>query len=239
MLKKKELMQPSALQQIAAIEHSVIVAPYANNEKFVTVIARELSYVQIKSCGDFSLIETFQDKLLKNDKKETTFHEMVEYSELMHNVVKLSLLNPTYDQIINQILKYDNIDNIDKQLKDIKEMFLKLRKDHPEEKDEAEALQNEYARIELQYKYVLPDNFLNYIFCFALGIDSSDIKLVSEDMLYNAAVKAKFGNCNPCDRMPGMFSEFNKEDINERAWTIYFNRQEELKNSTPNKHGAK
>lgn len=245
MSKKKELLRPSALQQIAAIKHPAIVAPFGidpgtGNDKLITIIARELSFVQIKSCGNFSLIETFQDKLIKKEKekKELSLNDIVEYSELMHNLARLSLLSPTYDEIINTLLKYDNIDNIDEQLKEVKELFLKIKKDK-ERKEEAIALQEEYARIELQYKYVLPANFLNYIFCFALKIDSTDIKLVSEDMLYDAAAKASLGHDNPADHMPGMFSEFNYEDINDRGWAIYFNKKKEMEETNKQRTGAK
>lgn len=237
MRKKKVISEPSALQRADSLEHPVIIAPFGKG--FIPVVARELSFVQIKSCGEFSLIETFQERIEKKDQKELSFHQIVEYSELMHNVVRLSLLSPSCDDIIKTVLKYDNIDNIDKQLSDIKEMFLKMKKESPDKKDELEALQNEYARIELQYKYVLPDNFLNYMFCFALGIDSSDIKKVSEDMLYSAAVKAKLGNDNPADHMSGDFTDFNKEDINDRAWVIYFDKEKEKRENEKLKNGAK
>lgn len=238
MPKKKELKRPSALQQIASISTPAIIAPFGTNPKtgedrLVTVIARELSFVQIKACGNFSLIETFTDKIYK-DKKQPSMHEMVEYSELLHKVVSSSLLNPSYDDIINTILKYDNIDNIDQQLKDIKVMFDEIKKD-PEMKNKAVALQEEYAIIELQYKYVLPANFLNYIFAFALQTESSDIKLVSEEMLEEAAAKAALGHDNPADHMPGMFTEHNYEDINDRSWTAHYNKKKEMEEKAKNK----
>jgi len=56
---------------------------------------------------------------------------------------------------------------------------------------------------------------------FALQQDNSDIKDVSEDMLFSAAIKATKGHDNPADHLPGNFTDFNREDINDRAWSIY------------------
>lgn len=219
LLKKKEINPPSELKQMEASLYPAICAPF--NGRKIWIIARELNFVQIKSCGDFSLIETIQDNINNKDKKPT-LDDMVKYSEIQHNVVKESLLNPKYDDIIKMILKYDDID-LQKQLNNIQRLFDKLP-DKIENKKEKNELKEKYALLELKYRYILPADFLGFVFSFALKIDSSDIKKVSEEMLYNAAIKAKLGNDNPADHLTGDFTKFNIEDINERGWDVYFKK---------------
>ena len=203
-------------------DHPAIYAPY--NGRGLWVIARILRYSEIKLCGDFSLIETSQDKINKQNKKYS-IEDVERYTEIRHNVVKLSMLSPKYDDLINTCLKYDNIDNIDDQLLNIE---IKLKElESSGEKCDIIKLRNEYARLELQYKYVLPDDFISFIFAFALRLDESDIKLVSEKMLYDAAVTAKLGNDNPANHIEGTFFKRDIEDFNDRSWVEFFDREKE------------
>lgn len=230
------LNTPSAIKQMEYSSFPAIAAPF--NGKIIWIIARELNYVQIKSCGDFSLIETMQDKINNKElNKKLSFDDMVKYSELQHKIVSKSLLNPSYDQIINMLNKYDDSDNIDEQLKNIKNLFDEAKKDKNSNKKEMKLLKEEYAMIELQYRFILPADFLSFIFSYALKINDSDINLVSEEMLYNAAVKAKLGKDNPSDHLSGNFTKFNLEDINDRAWNIYYEKHKDNVNK-PKKRRA-
>jgi len=79
----------------------------------------------------------------------------------------------------------------------------------------------------MDYEFLLPADFVSYIVSYALKVDESDIKLISEDMLFEAADMAKRGHDNPADHMQGNFTDFNREDINKRAWVVYFQRMKE------------
>lgn len=206
---------PSTLQQMEDSIHKAIWIPF--NGKKVWVIARRLEYVDIQSCGDFSLIETLQDKINKRERKVATFDETVSYLEVQHACIRLSLENPNYDEVIDRILKYENVENVQDRLDEIREKFLTM-----EDLEEKSKLQEEYAMIELRYKYVLPADFLGHMYAYAVSLDNSDITKVSEDMLYKAALHAKLGNTFPT--IGGRFTDFNKADIISKAWTIYYDR---------------
>jgi hypothetical protein len=235
MAKKKVVSAPSALQRMDASINEAVSAPF--NGAIITVIARRLNTVQIKSCGDFSLIETFQDKINNNlqKNKKLSYNDIVKTVEMQHSIIKESLLNPTYDEIIKVINKYDDFDNIDQQLKDIKEKFDQLIKIKADQK-KIKNLQDEYAFLELRAKYVLPADFVSYMFSFAMSIDLSDIKKVNEDMLYNAACLAKLGHDNPSDHLSGAFTDYNKQDIDNRAWIIFYDKE---KNKDSGKNNRK
>ena len=53
-------------------------------------------------------------------------------------------------------------------------------------------------------------------------------------MLLDAAILATNGHNNPADHLKGIFTHFNEDDINRRAWGIY---AEWKKENTPKKKG--
>lgn len=222
MFLKKKKMPLSAIQQMEASIHPAIIAPF--NKKNVWVIARRLTCVQIKSCGDFSLIETLSDVIKKEQNGGSiTYNQIVEYSEIKHKIIEKSLLNPSYDEIVKMLCKYDNIKPLTDQLEEIKKLFNSLPKEKRGSKEEKE-LQERYAMIELECKFILPEDFLSHMFMFAVSADNSDISIVSDEMLYQAAVKSKIFHNAPADNLSGNFTPFNKDDINIRALNLYHER---------------
>ena len=193
-----------------------IIAPFFGSPE--PVIVRKLSYAQIRACGEFSLIETIQDTIRSKTRKPTT-KEMVDYSEIQHEIVRRSLVNPTYDEIMS-LSKYDVLRvNAEKELLELEDII----NDMPPSTEKNE-LKEKYYMTKMNSQYILPADFISFVMRFALDQDNSDIKDVSEDMLFEAAVKAVKGHDNPSDHLPGNFTDFNREDINSRAWIIYHQR---------------
>jgi len=209
------------LQQFHDAQFPIVTLPFYGNP--VQIQLRELTQAQIYSCGgtDISLIETMQDKMRL--KKKPTLDEIVGYSEVMHNIAKKSLHCPTYQDIIDTIKEGINIEEMNKALHNLHEELALL-----DGGKEAEALDKEITRLQIRANLLLPDDFLNGVVCYALGVDKSDIKDVSEEILYRAAVEAKLGNDNPADHLHGRFTDFMRSDINQRAWTIFHNKKREI-----------
>lgn len=192
-----------------------IMAPFMGS--VVPVIVSRLSFAQIRSCGDFSLIETISDVIQK--KKKMSASEMVVYAEMQYEVVKAALVSPTYDEIMS-LNEYDILrKSAETEIKETGAIIDDLPVGPKRDK-----LQLEYDALKMKYEFLLPADFVSFIFSYALRIDETDIKLVSEDMLYEAAIRAKNGSGNPSDHLPGTFSDFNKVDINNRAMIIYAKR---------------
>ena len=53
-----------------------------------------------------------------------------------------------------------------------------------------------YNTAVMNSQFLLPTDFVSFVLSFALSLDGSDIKEVSEDMLYEAAFKAHKGKDN-------------------------------------------
>lgn len=200
------------LDKIRDLKYSIIFASFHGTP--VPVMVRELNQAQIMACGDFSLIETFQDKIRM--KKKLKVKEIIAFAERNHNISNAALVSPTYDQIFEVI----GIEpQIKEKLKEIGELKKELRKTKsgPQRSAIEEALDN----LRIWVYFLLPEDFTAAITCFALGIDKTDIKEISEKMLLDAAILATNGHDNPADHIDGLFTAFNKDDINRRAWIIY------------------
>jgi hypothetical protein len=188
--------------------------------KMLPIVVRRLTHAQIRACGDFSLIETVSDVLAKKGKMSAG--QMVDYAEMQYKIVEKSLISPTYQEIMG-LSKLDPLRiEAEKELDDIDEQIKKLPVGPKRAK-----LEKSYDVLRMETQFLLPADFIGAVISFALMVDSSDIKEVSEEMLYEAAVKATKGHDNPADHIHGEFSDFNREDINNRAWVVYFQREQE------------
>lgn len=192
------------------------------NGVHVPVIVRELNYAQIRSCGDFSLIETMTDMM--NNARNVTVAEMIAYSELQYKIVQSSLVSPTLDEILS-LNEYDLIAiEAKKEIKELQDLIDTLP-DGPK----CEKLQNDLDIMRMNYEFILPADFIGTIMSYALEIDKTDIKLISEDMLYEAAIRAKASNNSIADQLPGNFSDFNRVDIINRGLAIYYDKTQKEK----------
>jgi hypothetical protein len=182
------------------------------------VIARIPSYAEIRDCGEFSLIETMQDKINRKHKKITP-GDMLNYADLQYKVVKKALVSPTYDEVVSICSDPDFVKKTEKEIEEIQDLIPKI-----ETKAGRNKAQLQLDTITLQLKFMLPADFISTVFSFALEIGSTDILNVSEEMLYEAACLAKAWNGTPSDHLPGKFSKFNLFDINKRATLIFMDR---------------
>ena len=199
-----------------AVAKPCIMAPFFG--VLLPVIVRRLTYAQIRACGDFSLIQTTQDIIRSKTRKLTT-KEMVDYSEVQFQIIKRTLVNPTYDEIMS-LSEYDLLRiNAEKELEELEDII----NDMPPSAEKNE-LKDKYYITKMNSQYLLPADFVSFIMKFALEQDNTDIGDVSEDMLHESAIRAKNGSGNPSDHLPGNFTDFNKVDINNRAWIIYHQR---------------
>jgi len=199
-----------------AAQKPAVMAPFFG--VMVPVVVRKLSQVQIRACGDFSLIETVQDLIQREDKK-TSVEEMIKYSELQYEILERSLVSPTYAEVMS-LNKYDVLRlEAEKELKELEDILNNM--EHNKERKE---LMFKYNTALMESRFLLPVDFVSYIVAFALGVDASDIKEITEDMLFEAAFKATKGHDNPSNHLHGAFSDFNKEDIDNRAWIVYYER---------------
>lgn len=214
--KKKDIISP--------FEQAVYPVYFLSfHGKQVPVVLRKLTQAQLSNCGEFSLIETKKDRMLKNKKLKTK--DLIEYGRVMHTIAEQSLVSPTYAQIMDMLKANDLYKNAYNQLNEAR----KKLQNCPLEKERRE-LEIRIDELTVWVDLLLPEDFLGGIITVALGINETDIKKVSDDLLFECALLAKRGHCNPVDHVKDfVFTEFNKKDFNRRAWQIYDEEMERLK----------
>ncbi len=193
------------------IQFPLTMIPF--NGVMVSVVLRELNQIQLESCGVFSLIEIEGDRL--NAKKKPTLADMVRYSKTMSAIARASLVKPTYDEIMTIFDDDDTLKGFDEKLKSLRELLHKT----PGGK-ERKHLEEQISFTEIWCNQILPVDFLSAITTYATGIDKSNIKLVTEQILLDCAILSKQCNNAPADHIDGIFTPFMKKDINRRALHI-------------------
>jgi hypothetical protein len=211
----------SAVDKIEAAEYPLLLAPFHGVQ--VWVKAKKLNYQQIQNCGDISLIETMGDKIKAKNLKR---RDLIIYAETQHKIVKESLASPTYDEIMEHLGKDKRSEEKKAELVALKD---KLKGMHPG--PQRAALEEEIDCMRVWVDLILPEDFIGFIVSFALSVNESAIKEISEKMLLDAAILAdKFGKL-PSDIVcrDAFFTPFNKLDIDKRAMLILYEWKEKNK----------
>lgn len=197
---------------VERIAEPLITVPFFGTP--VVVKVRELTETQILACGNFSLIETLQDKINKKN-LQADIRKVIEYAELQHEICRRALVSPTYDQIVNKLAGWHVRDELQNKANEIE----KLLQNAPLGKQKTE-LERELAGIRAYIDLLLPADFCAAVVSYALGLNKSDVKNVTEEMLLDAARLAELGHDNPADHLQGIFTPFMRDDINKRAWAL-------------------
>lgn len=183
------------------------------------VVVRPLRQAEIEDCGQFSLIETFYDKV---QRKEVSTEDMLEYSKIQNKVMKYCMVSPSYEEALEAASLYEDAEKMKAEIKEAREAFFA-------ENDNAERNKKErtYLSKQLQFYQIFPSDFAGTIFSYGVElVDKNDIKKVDEEILKNLAIMAKNNSNRPSENIAGNFTDFNKADIDRRAWAIYHEEQE-------------
>lgn len=172
-----------------------------------------LNAIQIESCGDISCLSFSEE----DKTTEQTLEDLVKIKNAQEALVKKTLIKPSFDEIITMITQ-TNFLIADKKRE--KEEIEKLIETLPDKKQVKE-LKKELVKLEFYLGFLLPDDMMNFLTAWAMGIQITDIKKLSRDILLKAAIRAKNGNDNPHDHISGVFTDFQMNDIDNHAWIIY------------------
>lgn len=223
---------PAASSNIEAAEFGLIVVHWKGSPCIVKV--RELSDIQIQGIGNFSLIETNQYQWSKAPKVKIPWGDYLAYANKTTNICKVSLVSPTYDEIFALVGQSEMKTKIDSEIKEINESLHKMAPGPA--KQELEGIRDSLI---MAWDIVLPDDFRAEIVEYALKVRKTDIKKVTGEMLYNAAILADRGHGKPHEYIHGVFSDFNVRDIDTQAWIIFNDKMEELRKDWKMHHKGK
>lgn len=198
------MKEMTEIEKIDLIEHPLIAVLWRGEQIFVKV--RELSDLQIQAIGNMSLIEV--------EKGNTNFdwRAWEKFAEQQHEIVRASLVSPTYEQLFEMIGKSEFSATAEQRFIEIsKEISLMDR--GPAKK----AAEQKYSSLRALFDLVLPNDFTASITQYALGTAKSDIKLITKDILWQCYILHKRCGGRPSDYCNGRLNDFNKRDIDNAA----------------------
>ena len=183
---------------------------------------RCLNQSQLEACGGVTLINLLSGA---TEKDQPTVKDMIDIRNSQEAIAKQTLVVPSFDEIMKIITDEDTV--VSRTRAEIEELKKIDPKTLPSTK--RKEFEDELFKLEISVAYLLPEDAMGFITSWALGQDISDIKSLTADQLFNAAVLATRGNDNPTDHISGCFTDRDKGDIDSAAWGEFNRRQEQKK----------
>ena len=170
---------------------------------------------QLEQCGDVSnLVMDAGER-----QRALTADEITTLRNYQEAVCKAVFNVPTFDEIGAIISDGDFvIANKRKALREIAERFAASKNEMTVM--EQQALHAQIKTLELELGFILPDDTMAFITQWAMGNDVSDVKRVTRQQLLRAAALAKAANRAPSDYMSGVYTDFNRAEIDAQAWLV-------------------
>jgi hypothetical protein len=180
---------------------------------------RTLNSTQQEACGAFSLIDTDEEKT------KPPRAALIDMRNGQERLARAVLNRPRFEEIETMLLGVDFV-AADKrrELEAIKK--IDLSSCSAEEKAEIE---RDTMALELSLAFFLPEDTLDFLTRWALGVNVSDIKKLNRAALLDAAILATNGHDSPHDHISGTFTDRDAADIDKTAWSVYIQDQEEKK----------
>lgn len=215
---KRVPVEQTEAERLYDISYPILMAPWfagfpMDPKKLTPIRVRRLGDSAVLTVGDFGLIKSFAGHL--GGEVPPTLEEMNAYAERQDEICKLTMVNPTYDEMLKIAGAHVDSAGIQKQLDELRALFKQLPKG-PEKKK----LKDEYDALELTSKFLLPPDFMAFVTHYALSVDKNDIDDMTEEMLLNCAVLATRGGDNPSDHFPGRITPRVRKEFDNKAWGL-------------------
>lgn len=195
---------------------SWVQVPYAGVPVWCNL--RTLNRTQQEACGALTLID-----LRMEDGAQPTREDLLRMRNTQEAMAKEVLNRPRFEEIDAMLIGNDFVlADKRRELDEIK--ALDLSSCTEAERSDIEA---RIYKLELYLAYILPEDTMDFLTRWALGVDVSDIKKLGYDQLLAAAIRADRNHNAPHDNISGTFTEFDSTDIDDTAWhCLAMERQE-------------
>ena len=168
---------------------------------------------QIEQCGDMTNIVPGE-----GDGKYD-YEEIIKIRNYQEELCRLVFVIPTFETIASAVGEEDfAMSDKRHELAMIKKRFAENSGAMSE--TERAALETRIRTVELQLGFILPDDTMAFACNWAMGNDVSDIKRLSRDSLLRAASLAKAHGKAPTDYLSGVYTDFNRNEIDAYAFGI-------------------
>jgi hypothetical protein len=203
------------LEKIRGALYIWAAVPFNGEEVFCQL--RCPNATQIEQCGDISNITI---EIQNNKDYKFSYDEMIEIRNYQEKLCKLVLNIPTFDHIVSIVGDNDFV------ISEKKEELTKLAERFEANKAsmtevEKQTIQTQIKTIELQIGYILPTDTMAFLTQWAMGNDISDIKKITKETFLRAASLAKASNKAPSDYLSGVFTDYNKHEIDAYAISVF------------------
>lgn len=219
-----EVHGKDGLEVIKANTEMLLALPWNGSLGLFKV--RMLNAVQIRACGSFSTL----DAVASETKTEMSLEEVIELKNMQEALFRASLVSPTYDEINEYLGTTDMVVHMRETVAECRALLREV-----DDLEESKKLANEIETLEIQCAFLYPDDFTATLTSILLQKDNTDIRKVTKEMLLEWAIFAEKGDDNPADHAEGVFTEFQREDINRYAHielAEYRETEQNVKNSS-------
>jgi len=170
---------------------------------------------QIEQCGDISNIT-----LDAQDGKSCEYEDIITIRNYQEELCRLAFNRPTYDEIATLVGDGDFV--ISQKKRELEEISKRFEEGKGQMSEtEREIIAAKIRTIEFQIGYILPDDTMAFVTKWAMGNDVSDIKKISKENFLRAAALARAHGKAPSDYLSGVFTDFNKHEIDSYAAMVY------------------
>lgn len=179
---------------------------------------KTLNRTQQEACGALTLIE-----LDHGEGEQPTREDLLRMRNTQEALAKEVLNRPKFEDIEAMLIGKDFVlADKRRELEEIK--ATDLDSCTAAERREIEAI---ISKLELYLAYILPEDTMDFLTRWALGVDVTDIKKLGYDQLLAAAIRAERNHSAPHENISGVFTEFDIADIDDTAWhCLAMERQE-------------
>jgi hypothetical protein len=179
---------------------------------------------QISSCGNWQTI--YENIKLPNQKIEDLQASMIDYYEYYEKLCKIVFHTPTFDNLVAKICDLDFvISEKQRELENIRKKIELNKMNMPEHV--LRELNAKYNEIALAIGFILPHDAMAFISQWVHARDLTDMKYLNNEMLLNAAFKARAYNKPPHEFIEGVFTSHNATEIDSYALTLLEKHLEE------------
>lgn len=199
------------LRLIADNTEVVVRLPWNGIEGWYRILI--LNSTQLQACGAFTLIhlDTDDEKMSEEDSLDA----LLDLKNAQERMFRMALVEPSFEQILEVYEATDAWANVLE-----KERVVKESLEGMEMSEEKIELEHEFHLLQMFKGFVFPDDFAAALTEILYQKKNSDIMRVSEEMLLRAAILAERGHNNPHEHLQGLFTDYHKQDIDNRAWYL-------------------
>ena len=207
------MRKTTLVKQFKKIAWHLISVRFNGLPAFVKI--RIPSDLELRAIGNFSLIGS--------SKMPADWRKIVETAEIQNEIVKASLVTPSFKDIFNIVGIPSFIEEKRKQFEDVEREMLAVPKG-PLKKE----LEIKMSLLRLQFDMILPNDFCADIAEYVLGKNRSNIDKVTEDILLECYYNHKQFGGRPSDYCNDeTLTPFNRRDIDNNAMAIGYKHEKQ------------